>query len=258
MKTLKKFLAAAGLSLLSLCATAQTNPSRLDDILKAAKLKVCTPGDYKPFSLAKPDGSFEGLDIDLIQAAAKSLGVEVVFIKTSWPKLLDDFVEKCDVAIGGISVSTERAKRTGFMTAYMVNGKAPIARCEDKAKYQTVADINKPTVTVITNPGGSNEKFVRANLPNAKVVVYDDNVTIFDQILQRKADVMISESVETIVQQKSKPGLCAISPDKPLQYGEMSFLLPRGDTVMKSWFDTWLHLSKESGEYKRIVANWIN
>ena len=69
---------------------------------------------------------------------------------------------------------------------------------------------------------------------------------------------MISESVETIVQQKSKPGLCAISPDKPLQYGEMSFLLPRGDTVMKSWFDTWLHLSKESGEYKRIVANWIN
>jgi cyclohexadienyl dehydratase len=198
------------------------------------------------------------LDIDLIQAAAKSLGAEVEFIKTSWPKLLDDFVEKCDVAVGGISVSTDRAKRTGFMTAYMVNGKAPIARCEDKDKYQTVMDINKPTVTVITNPGGSNEKFVRANLPNAKVIVYNDNVTIFDQILQHKADVMISESVETIVQQKSKPGLCAINPDKPLQYGEMSFLLPRGDLVMKSWFDTWLHLSKESGDYKRIVANWVN
>jgi cyclohexadienyl dehydratase len=258
MKTIKKLLAGAGLALLSLGAIAQTNPSRLDEIIKTNKLRVCTPGDYKPFSLAKPDGSFEGLDIDLIQAAAKSLGVEVELIKSSWPKLLDDFVEKCDVAVGGISVSTDRAKRTGFMTAYMVNGKAPIARCEDKAKYQTVLDINKTTVTVITNPGGSNEKFVRANLPNAKVIVYNDNVTIFDQILQGKADVMISESVETIVQQKSKPGLCAINPDKPLQYGEMSFLLPRGDVAMKAFFDTWLHLSKESGEYKRILAKWVN
>jgi cyclohexadienyl dehydratase len=107
-----------------------------------------------------------------------------------------------------------------------------------------VADINKPTVTVITNPGGSNERFVRANLPLAKVVVYNDNVTIFDEILKGHADVMISESVETQVQQKARPGLCAVNPEKPLQYGEMAYLLPRGDPAMKEWMDTWLHLSK--------------
>jgi hypothetical protein len=76
------------------------SPSRLDDIIKSGKLRVCTPGDYKPFSYLRPDGGYEGLDIDLVQAAAKSLGVEVEMVKTAWPTLMKDFVEKCDVRRG--------------------------------------------------------------------------------------------------------------------------------------------------------------
>jgi cyclohexadienyl dehydratase len=249
--------ACAAAALLAAGPAGAQSTSRLDDVIKSGKLRVCTPGDYKPFSYARPDGSFEGLDIDLVQSAAKALGVQAEIIKTSWPKLMDDFLEKCDIAVGGISVSTDRAKRAGFSQAYMVNGKAPITRCENVAKFQTVADLNKPGVTVITNPGGSNERFVRANLPQAKVVVFNDNVTIFDEILKGHADVMISESVETIVQQKLRPGLCAVNPDKPLQYGEMGYLLPRGDAAMKQWVDTWLHLAKASGEYERITDKWL-
>ena len=256
MKKITALLLSATGVFISISCMAQS-ASRLDEVIKSGKLRVCSPGDYKPFALAKPDGSFEGIDIDLIEAAAKALGVQVEMVKTSWPKLLDDYTEKCDVAVGGISSSTDRAKRVGLMSAYMVNGKAPIALCTNTKKFQTVADMNKPTVTVITNPGGSNEKFVRANLPNAKVVVYNDNVTIFDEIVKGNADVMISESVETIVQQKAKPTLCAINPDKPLQYGEMTYLLPRGDLPMKAWFDTWIHLSKASGDYDRIVDKWL-
>ena len=231
--------------------------SRLDDIIKNGKLRVCTPGDYKPFSLQRADGGYEGLDIDLVQSAAKALGVEVVMVKTAWSSLMKDFVEKCDVAVGGISVSTDRQKTAFFTTAYMVNGKAPITKCENVAKFQTVADIDKPNVTVIENPGGSNERFARANFKQAKIVIFNDNVTIFDEILKGNADVMISESVETIVQQKLHPGLCAVNPGKPLQYGEMAYLLPRGDGVFKAWVDQWLHLSKATGDYDRTASAWL-
>jgi len=231
--------------------------SRLDEVIKRGALRVCTPGDYKPFSLAKADGTFEGIDVDLVQAMAKSLGVEARFVKTSWPKLMDDFVEKCDVGVGGISVTLDRQKRAFFTTAYMVNGKAPITKCENVAKFQTVADIDKPGVTVIENPGGSNERFARANFKQAKIVIFNDNTTIFDEILKGNADVMISESVETIVQAKLRPGLCAVNPDKPLQYGEMAYLIPRGDPVFKAWVDQWFHLAKATGDYDRTVAVWL-
>ncbi|HUH92084.1 MAG TPA: transporter substrate-binding domain-containing protein [Casimicrobiaceae bacterium] len=236
---------------------AQAQDSRLDDVAKRGALRVCTPGDYKPFALAKADGTFEGLDVDLVQSIAKSLGVEAKFVKTTWPKLMDDFVDKCDIAVGGISVTLERQKRAFFSSPYMVNGKAPITKCENAAKFQTIADIDKPGVTVIENPGGSNERFARANFKQAKIVIFDDNTRIFDEILKGNADVMISESVEAIVQSKLHPGLCAVNPDKPLQYGEMAYLIPRGDATFKAWVDQWLHLAKATGEYDRTVAAWL-
>jgi len=236
---------------------ASAQESRLDDVARRGALRVCTPGDYKPFALAKADGTFEGLDVDLVQSMAKSLGVKAEFVKTSWPKLMDDFVEKCDIAVGGISVTLERQKRAFFSSAYMVNGKAPITKYENVAKFQTVADIDKPGVTVIENPGGSNERFARASFKQAKIVIFDDNTRIFDEILKGNADVMISESVEAIVQSKLHPGLCAVNPDKPLQYGEMAYLIPRGDATFKAWVDQWFHLAKATGEYDRTVALWL-
>ncbi len=231
--------------------------SRLDTIQKSGTLRVCTPGDYRPFSLAKPDGGYEGIDVDLVQAMAKSLGVKVEFVKSPWPQLMETFVEKCDIGVGGISVTLDRQKRAFFTQPYMVNGKAPITKCENVQKFQTVADIDKPGVTVIENPGGSNERFARANFKQAKIVIFEDNTKIFDEILKGNADVMISESVETIVQQKLRPGLCAVNPDKPLQYGEMAYLLPRGDVVFKSWIDQWLHLAKATGDYDKTVNTWL-
>jgi cyclohexadienyl dehydratase len=60
------------------------------------------------------------------------------------------------------------------------------------------------------------------------------------------------------VQQKQKPGLCAVSPDKPLQYGEMGYIRPRSDVLTKEYVDQWLHLSKASGKYERIVSRSLN
>jgi cyclohexadienyl dehydratase len=252
---IRQFAVVSCMALASAAAHAQD--SRLDAIQKSGVLRVCTPGDYKPFSLAKPDATFEGLDVDLVQSMAKGLGAKVEIVKTSWPKLMDDFVEKCDIAVGGTSVTLDRQKRAYFSDAYMVNGKAPITKCENVKKFQTVADIDKPGVTVIENPGGSNERFARANFKQAKIVIFNDNTTIFDEILKGNADVMISESVETIVQQKLRPGLCAVNPGEPLQYGEMAWLLRRGDAAFKGWMDQWFHLAKASGDYDRITGKWL-
>jgi len=250
-----KIIAVLALAATAGCALAQE--SRLDAVLKTGALRVCTPGDYKPFALAKGDAGYEGIDVDLVQSMAKALGVEAKFVRTSWPKLMDDFVDKCDLGVGGISITLDRQKRAFFSDPYMVNGKAPITRCENVQKFQTIADIDKPGVTVIENPGGSNERFARANFKQAKIVIFNDNTTIFDEILKGNADVMISESVETITQQKLRPGLCAVNPNRPLQYGEMGYLLPRGDVVFKAWVDQWLHLAKATGEYDRTVDGWL-
>jgi cyclohexadienyl dehydratase len=242
-------------------ASAQPGPTAtaLDTVTQRGSLQVCTTGDYKPFTFHKADtDTYEGIDIELARSLAKSLGVEARFVKTKWSDLMADFTSgKCDMAMGGISVTLDRQKRAFFSAPYLVNGKAPIARCADKGKFQSLADIDRPEVTVIVNPGGTNERFVRQNLKQAKIEVYPDNVTIFDQVLQGKADLMVAESIETRVQEKLRPGLCAINPDQPLQYGEMGYLLPKGDVIFKAFVDQWLHLAKASGEFARVYDQFV-
>lgn len=256
MSFFSRSLVATALVVLS-CSAAQAGS--LDEVQKAGVLKVCTPGDYKPFSFALPDGRFEGLDVDLVASLAASLGVKAQFVKTSWAKLMDDFTGgACDIAVGGISVTLERQKRAWFSAPYMVNGKTPLVRCADVSRYQTVAAIDQPGVKVVANPGGSNERFARANFKTAQLTIHTDNITIFDEVLSGRADVFVTESAETLVQQKLKPGLCAVNPDKPLQYGEMAYLLPRGDTLTKAYVDQWLHLIRAQGEYQRIAAQWLH
>ncbi|WP_457335994.1 transporter substrate-binding domain-containing protein [Rhizobacter sp. P5_C2] len=245
------------LAALAVGASAQAQDSSLEAVMKAGVLRACTPGDYKPFSFQRADGAFEGLDVDLAQSLAAAMGVKLELVKTSWANLLPDFgAGKCDVAIGGISVSTERQKRVFFSTPYMVNGKTPLVRCEDVSKYQSVADIDKPGVRAIANPGGSNERFARANFKTATLTIHADNLTIFDELLAKRADVFVTEAAETLVQQKLRPGLCAVNPERPLQYGEMAWMLPR-DMVMKSFVDQWLHLAKAGGEYQRTADKWL-
>jgi cyclohexadienyl dehydratase len=244
----------AGLAVLAAPAFAQA--SRLDEIIAHGVLKVGTTGDYRPFTaLDKASGAYSGLDIDLARSLGAALGVKVEFVATSWPDLAKDFdAGAFDIAMGGISVTLERAKKGYFSIPYLREGKTAIARCADKDKYQTLADIDKPNVTVIANPGGTNEKFDRTHLQAAQIVIYPENATIFDQLAAGKADVMITDASETRYQQKLHSGaLCAIRPDAPFDFAEKAYWMVR-DEALKAFVDQWLHISMENGEFAAAMV----
>ncbi|MGC5700121.1 transporter substrate-binding domain-containing protein [Pseudomonas sp. NFXW11] len=237
---------------------AQEPTSHLDRVLERGLLRVCTTGDYKPYSYLRDDGRYEGIDISLVESLAQSLGVRVKWIDTTWKSLMADFQgQECDIAVGGISVSLERQKKAFFSQPLSVDGKVPLVRCQDLSRYQTLEQINQPSVRLIEPPGGTNEIFARNRLPNANLTLFADNVKIFDQLLAKHADVMITDASEARFQQRHKPGLCAVQPERYLQYSEKAFLLPRDDMAWKSYVDQWLHLTKATGAYDQVVNQWI-
>jgi cyclohexadienyl dehydratase len=248
-------------ALLTVSAHAQQPAgSRLDEIIKRGSLRVGMTGDYRPFTyLDKVTSKFGGFDVDMAEALGKALGVKVEFVQTAWPQLMKDFeADNFDIAMGGVSITLDRQKKGLFSTPIMREGKTPIARCVDKGKYETIADIDKPGTRVIVNPGGTNERFARANVKNAEVKVYNDNVTIFDEIANGNADLMMTDSSETLYQQKLHPGvLCAVHPDKPFDFAEKAYWLQR-DVALKAFVDQWLHISIQDGSYKKIYAAWFD
>ena len=176
---------------------------------------------------------------------------------TTWETLIDDFTAKCDVAVGGISVTLDRAQRASFSTAYLVDGKTPVTRCENVQRFQTLEQIDRPDVRVVVNPGGTNEKFARERLKRATIVQHPDNNTIFDEIIAGRADLMITDAAETRWQAHQHPQLCSVHPDRPFTFSEKAYLLPRGDVVFQQWVNQWLNLALHDGTYDRISREWL-
>ena len=148
-------------------------------------LRVGSTGDYKPFSYRIGKGpEFIGLDVEMAASLAQAMGRKLEIVPTSWSSLMKDFEDgRFDIALSGISITPDRQKKALFSVAYLRDGKTSITRCENQARFQTLAQINQPGVHLIVNPGGTNERFAKANAPLAQLTVYPDNVTIFDQIV---------------------------------------------------------------------------
>ncbi len=247
------------LLLLTVPQAAIAQGSKLDAILARGIIRVGLAGDYRPFAaLDKATGRFEGLDVDMADSLGRALGTKVELVQTSWAGLLADLgADKFDLAMGGISVTLERQKTAFFSVPLLRTGKAAIARCTERGRFGSLAEIDQPGVKVLTNPGGTNERFDRANLKAAEIVVFPSNNTIFDELAAGRGDIMITDAVETRLQQKLHRELCAIHPDRPFNFGEIAYLLPR-DPVLKAWIDQWLHIAVESGEYGRLTAKWLD
>jgi len=234
-------------------------PSRLDDIIHRRTLRVGMTGDYAPFTyFDKTTSSFRGFDVDMAEALGNALGVKVEYVKTSWPELAQDFdAGRFDIAMSGISITLDRQKSGLFSIPVMREGKTPIARCADQGKYNALADIDTSGTRVIVNPGGTNERFAHAHLKIAEIKTYNDNVTIFDEIANGRADLMMTDASETRYQQKLHPGiLCAIHPEKPFDFAEKAYWMPR-DGALKAFVDQWLHIAIEDGFFQNIYARWF-
>lgn len=249
-----RLLLAGCLLAVALAAQAQ---NRLDEVLARGVVRVGTTGDYKPFSYRTEGGEFVGLDVELAGDLARALGARLELVPTTWPTLMKDHAaDRYDLALSGVSVNLERQKQALFSAPYLKDGKTPITRCENKERYQTLEQIDRPGVRLIVNPGGTNERFARNHIKQATITVYSDNVTIFDRIVAGEADLMITDAIETRLQQQLRPTLCAVHPEKPFDYSEKAALLAR-DLLFKAYVDQWLHQALASGILERKLARWL-
>lgn len=233
--------------------------SALDAVPRRGVLRVCTTGDYRPFSYRDPrTGTYRGVDIDMARDLAKSLDARPRYVTTTWARLVGDLsAGRCDIAMGGVSVTLARARSVYFSAPTRTDGKTPLVRCKDKEKYATLRQIDRPGTRVIVNPGGTNEEFARSHLKHAALTVHRDNTTIFDEIIAGRADVMMTDASETRYQARIHPELCSLHPDKPFTFSEKAYALPRGDNEFKAYVDQWVHLATHDGTYRKYEDAWM-
>jgi polar amino acid transport system substrate-binding protein len=112
--------AAAASASPSVAASASPIPGGLlDKVLKAGTLVVSTDPNYAPQSFLKPDGTFEGFDIDVANEIGKRLGVSVKFVTPGWDTITaGKWSGRWDVSVGSMTITVPRQKVLSFTSPY--------------------------------------------------------------------------------------------------------------------------------------------
>jgi len=216
---------------------------------------VGTTGDYRPLSFREEDGTYWGFGIEVAQEIARHLNVEIEFVKTSWPTLTADVQagpQLFDMAIGGITITDARCETMLMSEGYLANGKTILCRATETHRFQSLADIDKPEVRVMVNPGGLNEKFANENLTHATIIVHQKNEEIPSLVAEGEADVMITEITEAPYYVKTDTRLAAPLMNEPFTHGKIGVLMRKGQEDLMDVVNTTIRKMKSDGTLRRL------
>ena len=266
MKHVKLWVLAAifcicGACVTTCCTSSNDNPvietqqPTIQRITEHGMLLVGTTGDYRPLSYREADGNYWGFGIEMAEKIAKHIGVGIEFVQTSWPTLTSDVLtepQTFDLAIGGITITDTRKETMMMSDGYLYNGKTILCRADDADRFQSLADIDKPDVRVMVNPGGLNEKFANENVTHATIIVWQKNEEIPNQVAEGHADVMITEITEAPWYVQNDPRLAAPLLNAPFTHGEIGVLMRKGQDDLLALVNVVIAQMKADGTLRQL------
>ena len=252
-------IAICGTTTFASCTTNDDYPAEkqptIECIVKRGTLLVGTTGDYRPLSYREADGNYWGFGIEMAQKIADRIGVGIEYVQTSWPTLTADVQAEpqiFDLAIGGITITDTRKETMLMSDGYLANGKTILCRTADADRYQSLADLDKPEVRVMVNPGGLNEKFANGHLPHATIIVWQKNEEIPNQVAEGNADVMITEITEAPWYVQNDSRLAAPLIGNPFTHGEIGVLMRKGQDDLLALVNTVIAQMKADGTLRKL------
>lgn len=226
-----------------------------DEITQSGELKVGLTGDYSPLSYHNKSGDLEGFDVDMTTRLAHSLNLKVRFVETTWPTLSQDLAaDKFDIAAGGVTKTAKRAEQFSLSDSVAQNGKIILSNCTNDKSLTSLQDINKPSVSVIVNPGGTNQTYVDQHITDAKIIRTKDNVANLQGIRDNTADVMITDLIEGNYYQLHEKGVFCVSSPSILE-GTKSvkvYMMKKENNRLLEKVNTWL----EGSDKETLVTHW--
>lgn len=132
------------LSALVSVPSAYATDGKLKEILERGVVRVGVQGAFKPWSFPAPDGTMQGIEVDLGKSVADALGVKfepVIITSANRMQFLQQ--GKIDLIIGGMYDTAERRKIVGIIEpAYWTSGPTLMAKKGVIKDWKDIA--NKP------------------------------------------------------------------------------------------------------------------
>jgi ABC-type amino acid transport substrate-binding protein len=187
-------LAATFVTMASTGAEAQQTQSRLYDVTKSKKVRVCQFPLYYSISFRNPKtGEIEGIDADLAKEFAKELDAKLEIVESSFASFIADLqAGKCEIGMFGVGATMKRGQAVEFSKPYLLTNLYAVTRKDSKIKKWE--DIDQKGIKAAVSLGSYMEPFMKGYVKNAEVVSVAPPNTREAELVAGRVDVIITIS----------------------------------------------------------------
>lgn len=252
-------LAACGNTSESADSAATAGSSALQEIKDSGKLVIGTCADYPPYEwhLIK-DGKDEiiGFDIDIAQAIADELGVELEIKDMDFDGLIPALsTGKIDMIIAGMNPTDERKQSVDFTDIYYTQKDALVIKSEDAENIQSENDLKKASLA--TQKATIQETYLLENFPDAVLQSVPKWNTAILSLVTGKVDAVLM--VETVAKQyvEQNEGLEIAGFDVASTPNESAIAVAKDNKDFLDAVNDILDEMKESGQIEELMRTNI-
>jgi ABC-type amino acid transport substrate-binding protein len=216
------------------------------------RLVVAIEAAYPPMESKAADGAIVGFDPDLVRAIAREEGMTVEFIDQVFDGILPGLAQgRYDAACSSLTITPERAQAVDFTDPYFTAGQV-VAVTEKGAGIRGLEDLAGKTIAVQRNTTGHR---AAESVKGATVRTFDAVEPAFLELLAGRADAVINDEAPTRLYMRSRPEVRVAGATFTKE--EYGIAVRKGNAALLARLNSGLKKVRASGEYDRLVKQWI-
>ena len=232
-------------------AFATSTEARVHD---SGQLRVCIWPEYYGVTFRNPHTrALSGIDIDLSHALAQDLGVDLIYVDSSFVSLVDDLLsDRCDIGMFAIGANAQRANLLAFSNSYMQSGIFAITT-KSQRQIRVWGDIDRPGVVVGVQAGSFMEPIMRDTLTQASMVVVRPPMNREKELLSGRVDVFMTDYPNGRRVLDRNDSIRIISPDIHRDVLPYAYALKPGDQNWLVRVNQFVDAIKRDGRLERAA-----
>jgi Na+/H+-dicarboxylate symporter len=232
--------------------------SRLALIRQRERLRVGYPSDSLPYIYRNEEGTYIGLEVDMMHMLARELDVGLEFVRIPRDEIgrqLDS--GRVDLVIGGLLLTPRRALEARYTEPYLNATLSLIVPDHRRTEFDTNEELRAldgARIAALELPYYT--RFLARNLPKVEVVPIDSPRDFF-RAEPGEFDALLYSAQAGSAWTLVYPQFSVVVPKPRTVSAPVALALPRHADDLYAFVDTWLELQAQADILDELENYWI-
>lgn len=228
---------------------------------KTESITILTSSGYEPYEMVDTDGNLTGFDIELMEALAEEMGIEIEWKDVAFDGIIASLQSgQAEIAIAGISPTEERKVNVDFSDVYY-NSDAGLTNFLVFDSTSTITSLDDLDGLTVGAQLGTVQATLLESISaeyNFTVDLRNSNTQIVEEIKAGRIDVLVVEKIISESILDANTDLSSVGFESSLDDVAGNAIAFTKGSEYTELFNTALQSLKDNGTLDSLIEKWFN